>query len=460
MNTIEKMACRTLAAVWMALLLLQGASAGIPIQHWSQASGVQVYLVESDSIPMVDLQIDFDAGGRRDPADKAGLASVTAGMTSMGVLASRNENAAGGLEPALDENGLSEAWVDLGATFGAGADSDRMSFSLRSLTYPDLLPKAIHLASRQLGEPAFPHDIWLRERERLNAALKESNTRPGAVAGRAFAAAVYGSHPYGFEMNESTLSHIDVADMKAMYARLITPCRAKVSIVGAVTRARADELVRELFSRLAAGPATTCAPLATVPEVAPLAAAQEKRISFDSAQAHVLLGQPGYKRDDPDFFALTVGNYILGGGGSVSRLTAEVREKRALSYSVYSYFSPGLHAGAFTLGLQTRPDQATQALAVSREVLARFVREGPTQAELDAAKANLVGGFPLLIDSNRKLLGSVANIAWNNLPLDYLDSWIGQVEKVSVDHVRAAFARKLQPDKMVTVVVGASDAAD
>ena len=440
------------------LLLVPTAWAGIPIQYWSQPSGVQVYLAESHSIPMVDLQMDFDAGARRDPANKAGLASVTAGMTSKGVLASK---LFGIDEPALDENGLSEAWVDLGASFGAGAGNDRMSFSLRSLTYPDLLAKATRLAARQLGEPAFPATVWLRERERLSAAVKESNTRPATVAGRAFASAVYGTHPYGFDINEAALSQIDVADMRALYAGLITACRAKVSIVGAVTRAQADDMVRQLFARLAASAsAAGCTPLPAIPEVAALTAPLEKYIAFDSAQAHVLLGQPGYQRKDPDFFALTVGNYILGGGGFVSRLTAEVREKRGLSYSVYSGFSPGLHAGAFTIGLQTRPDQAKQALTVSREVLARFVQDGPTQAELDAAKSNLIGGFPLLIDSNRKLLGNLANIAWNNLALDYLDSWTQQVDKVTVADVRNAFARKLQPEKMVTVVVGASNAVN
>ena len=458
MKTIEKMACRLMAVGVAVLLLVPTAWAGIPIQYWSQPSGVQVYLAESHSIPMVDLQMDFDAGARRDPANKAGLASVTAGMTSKGVLASK---LSGIDEPALDENGLSEAWVDLGASFGAGAGNDRMSFSLRSLTYPDLLAKATRLAARQLGEPAFPATVWLRERERLSAAVKESNTRPATVAGRAFASAVYGTHPYGFDINEAALSQIDVADMRALYAGLITPCRAKVSIVGAVTRAQADDMVRQLFARLAASAsAAGCTPLPAIPEVAALTAPLEKYIAFDSAQAHVLLGQPGYQRKDPDFFALTVGNYILGGGGFVSRLTAEVREKRGLSYSVYSGFSPGLHAGAFTIGLQTRPDQAKQALTVSREVLARFVQDGPTQAELDAAKSNLIGGFPLLIDSNRKLLGNLANIAWNNLALDYLDSWTQQVDKVTVADVRNAFARKLQPEKMVTVVVGANNAAN
>ncbi len=442
----------------MALALSHSARAGIPIQHWSQPSGVKVYLVESHAIAMVDLQIDFDAGGRRDPRDKAGLASVTAAMASKGVLAAAGRGAGGAAEPALDENGLSEAWADLGASFGASASADRMGFALRSLTYPDLLSKAVQLAARQLGEPAFPAEIWLRERERLKAAIKESNTRPATVAGRAFSASVYGEHPYGFEMTEATLGRIEVADMQTMYASRIRPCRAKVAIVGAVTRAQADQLVAQLFARLGpAGASAACAAQSEVPEVKPLTQAEDRRIDFDSAQAHVLLGQPGFRRDDPDFFALTVGNYILGGGGFVSRLSTEVREKRGLSYSVYSYFSPGLHAGAFTVGLQTRPDQAAQALAVSREVLARFVREGPTPLELEAAKSNLVGGFALRIDSNRKLLENVASIAWNNLPLDYLDTWTKQVQAVGLADIRAAFARKLQPDRMVTVVLGASN---
>ena len=174
----------------------------------------------------------------------------------------------------------------------------------------------------------------------------------------------------------------------------------------------------------------------------------------------MLLGQPGIRRSDPDFFAITVGNYILGGGGFVSRLNEEVRQKRGLSYSVYSYFSPGLHAGAFQVALQTRPDQAAQAIGVAREVVQKFVEDGPTAAELDAAKANLVGGFALQLDSNRKLLGSIANMAWNDLPLDYLDNWTRRVEAVSREDIRAAFARHLQPQRMVTVLVGARDAAN
>ena len=456
MTTLKNIALHTLRTGAVALCLVHGAWAGIPIEHWTQPSGAQVYLVQSPAIPMVDVQIDLDAGSRRDPADKAGLASVTASMVSKGVRAGAGAN-----EPALDENALGEAWADLGASFSAHAGDDRMSFSLRSLTYPDLLGQAVQLAARQLAQPAFAADIWQRERGSLQAAIKEANTRPGTLAGRAFAQAVYGAHPYGYEMTEATLANIEVADMAALYRQMVAPCRAKVTIVGAVNRPQADRLVQQLLARLTSerqARADACAPLPAVAEVQPLAAGSEQRIAFDSAQAQVLIGQPGYRRDDPDHFALTVGNYILGGGGFVSRLTQEVREKRGLSYSVYSGFAPGQHAGAFSVGLQTRPDQADEAVRVVREVVAKFVTHGPTQAELQAAKDNLVGGFPLLIDSNRKLLGNVANIAWNNLPLNYLDTWTEQIAKVTVADIQAAFARKLQPERMVTVVLGGAPA--
>jgi zinc protease len=425
------------------------ALAAIPIQQWTQSNGAQVYLVESPAIAMVDVQIDFDAGARRDPAAQAGLASVTTSMLEKGVLARDGA-------PALDENALSEAWADLGAQFGAGATSDRMGFSLRSLTEPDLLDRAVALAAREIAEPSFPDAIWQRERQRIQAALKESYTRPVSIIGRAYAPAVYGTHPYGYETTEATLARISVADMRALHAASVVACRARISMVGAVTRAQADAIAAHLLSRLPQQPCASLPPLPAVADVAPLVQADEKRIPFDSAQAHVLIGQPGYKRADPDYFALTVGNYILGGGGFVSRLTLEVREKRGLTYGVSSYFSPGLHAGAFTVGLQTRPDQAPQAVALVRDVLKEFVANGPTETELKAAKDNLIGGFALRIDSNRKLLDNVSNIAWNGLPLNYLDTWTQQVDKLTVADIKAAFARKLQPDKMVTVILGAA----
>ncbi|MGB3072542.1 MAG: pitrilysin family protein [Ottowia sp.] len=447
MNIMKKKAAGAMLA--MALGFSASAFAAIPIQHWTQASGAQVFLVESPSIPMLDVEVDFDAGSRRDTAAQAGLADVTALMAGKGV------RAAGG-EPALDENQLGEAWADLGASFGGSAGRDEMSFRLRTLTEPDLLQKAVRLAARELGEPAWPEAVWQRERERITASIKESRTRPGTIAGDAYRKAVFGSHPYGYQATPESLAAISLADMRARYDEGVQPCRAKVSIVGAVTREQADALVTQLLARLPKSESGACQPLPALPEVAPLAAPKEELIPFQSAQAHVLIGQPGFKRNDPDYFPLLVGNYILGGGGFVSRLTEEVREKRGLSYSVGSYFSPGLQAGAFTITLQTRPDQATEAVRVSRQVLADFIARGPTEAELKAAKDYLQGGFALRIDSNAKLLANVASIAWNGLPLDYLDTWVQNVGQVTAADIKAAFARKLQPEKMVTVVVGGS----
>jgi len=449
MKTLKKIAqCALFAGA--ALMGITSARAALPIQQWTLANGAKIYLVSTNALPIVDMQVDFDAGSRRDPAAQAGLASATATMVEKGVRAGR------GGEPALDQNALGEAWADLGASFDVSAGTDRTSYSLRTLSDPALLNKAVALASREIGEPAFPDDVWQRERERINAAIKEANTKPATIAGRAFAHAVYGVHPYGQEVTEETLARIDIAAMRQRYQQLIVPCRAKLSIVGAVTRVEAETLATTLLSRLPAS--ESCTPLPAIAPVAALAAPKDERIPFDSAQAHVFVGQPGYPRKDPDHFALTLGNYVLGGGGFVSRLMNEVREKRGLTYSIYSGFAPGLDAGAFRVGFQTRPDQAEEAVKMSREVVARFVAEGPTASELKAAKDNLIGGFPLLLDSNRKLIGNVANIAWHDLPLDYLDTWTARMNAVTAADVKAAFQRKLQPERMVTVVVGGRDA--
>ena len=312
MTSMKKILRSALFAAVAAVAGANAAQAALPIEHWTLASGAKIYLVSTQALPIVDVQIDFDAGSRRDPAAQAGLASATATMVEKGVRAGKNG------EPALDENALGEAWADLGAEFNASAGTDRASYSLRTLSDPALLAKVVALASREIGEPAFPDDIWPRERERINASLKEANTKPATIAGRAFAQGVYGIHPYGQQVTEATLARIDTAAMRQRYQQLIVPCRAKLSIVGAVTRAEAEAMTTALLSRLP-GP-ESCTPLPVIAPVTALAAPKDERIPFASAQAHVFIGQPGYPRKDPDHFALTLGNYVLGGGGFVSRL--------------------------------------------------------------------------------------------------------------------------------------------
>lgn len=422
--------------------------AATPIEHWQQPNGSSIWLASSMGIPMVDVHVEFDQGARRDPENKMGLSSLTASLAHKGVLAWQTH-------PALDEAGLGEAWADLGADFSMGSDNDTFSFALRSLTYPDVLPQAIALAAQQIAAPAFDPVVAQREIDKTVAAIKEAETRPDYVAGVTYAKAVFGQHPYGHATTEASLKALTLEDLKQFYQTKLNPCQAKVSIVGALTRSQADQLVTQLLAGLKTDNPVACPTLADLPDPAKLTAAVNHDLPFDSAQAQILIGQPAMKRSDPDFFAILVGNHILGGSGSVSRLSNEVREKRGLTYGVDSYFAARQSVGEFTISLQTRPDQAQQAASLSMQVLKDFVEQGPTEAEVTAAKANLIGGFPLRIDSNRNLLSNIANMARNGLPLDYLDTWTQRIDAVTREDIQRAFAAKLQPDQMVTVILGA-----
>lgn len=434
---------RVLTAAWLTAWAVV-AQAALPIEHWTRPDGAKVYLVRTDALPMIDLQIDVDAGSRRDPAGQAGLAQATALMVGKGVAAS----SAG---PALDENAVTEAWADLGAQFGVQAGTDRLSVQLRSLVQSDLLDAAVGLAARQLAAPAMDPGVWARERQRLEAAWREAQTRPDTWATRRFAEAVYRDHPYGREARPETWARMDTGAMLQFYRRHAATCHARVTLVGQTDRAAADRMIDRL---LAGWVPHGCPALAPVPEVTAPTAAQDIRLPFAAAQAHILVGQRGIARDDPDFLPLTVGNHILGGGGFTSRLMQELREKRGLTYGAYSYFSPGRHAGAFTASVQTRPDQARQTVDLLRAELNRFIQDGPTEQELEEAKASLINGFALRLDSNRKLLDNVAALAWNGLPLDYLDRWPDLVRAIRRDDVMRAFARVLDPKHWTTVVVG------
>jgi zinc protease len=223
-------------------------------------------------------------------------------------------------------------------------------------------------------------------------------------------------------------------------------------MVGDLTSQQALGLAQQLLAHLNQSP--ICQALPAVPDAQALTRSQDIRIPFQAAQAQVLMGQPAIKRADPDYFALLVGNHILGGGGFVSRLTHQVREQRGLSYSVYSYFSPAMNVGPFIAGLQTRPDQAAQALSLSQDIIREFVAHGPTPEELKAAQDNLIGGFALRLDSNKKLLDNLANLAWHDLPLDYLDQWTQKVAAVTVTDITQAFQRHVHPDRMVHLILG------
>lgn len=427
-------------AAWVALAVAPLAQAAPVIQHWQTANGARVYFVESRALPIVDVQVDFAAGSAYDPQAKAGLATLTRGVLDLGA-------------GELDENAIAGRLADLGAQLGGGADLDRASVSLRTLADETKREPALAILRSVLQAPRFAPDIIERELARRTAALKDALTRPDTLAVRAFWSALYPEHPYGRHATPESLAGLTRADVQAFYATHYRAERATVTLVGDLSRAQAEAIATRLVEALPSG-----VPAAALP-VPQGYVAGETRIVHPSAQAHVYLGLPAIQRGDPDFFPLMVGNYSLGGGGFVSRLMKEVREKRGYAYSVYSSFSPLAQPGPFQIVLQTKGAQADEALAVAREVLARFVAEGPTAAELKAAKQNLVGGFPLRLDSNRKILDNAAVIGFYGLPLDYLDRYAANVERVSAADVKAAFARHVAPERLFTVVAGGEAAA-
>ena len=422
------------------------AQAALNIQHWVLDNGARVYFVENHTIPILDVNVDVDAGARRDASGKAGLASLTNAMLARGL--NKVTLPDGSVEPAMSEAEISNAIADVAAQRGGGAGTDRAGMAMRTLSSKAERDQAVLMLARLLAQPAFPEDLLKRDKARTIAAIKDALTQPDAIASKAFWHLAYGSHPYGAEATVESVEAISREDLVRFHAAHYVANHAVISMIGDITRAEADAIARELTRRLPQGQA-----LPALPAVTPSMGA-EQRIPHPASQSHILVGLPALARGDADFYALTVGNYVLGGGGFVSRLTREVREKRGLAYSAYSYFSPMAQQGPYMAGLQTRKDQSDQALKVVRDTIAAFVREGPTAAELKAAKDNLIGGFALRIDNNRKILDSIAAIGYYEMPLDYLDTWTDKVSKVTLAEVREAFRRKLVIDRMVTVMVG------
>lgn len=424
--------------------------AAIQIQSWTLSNGARVLFVENHSIPIVDISVEFDAGARRDPLNKSGTAALTNAMLARGVreAASTTEVAP---EPALSEAQISDGFADIAAQRSGDAGSDRASASLRSLSSRAERDAGVALLARVLAHPAFPEDLLARDKARTIAAIREDDTKPESIGSKAFWRLLYGTHPYAEHETVASVESITRDDLVAFHATHYVANRAIVAMIGDITRMEADAIARQLTVRLPQG-----APLAVLPAVETLPP-REQRIAHPASQAHILTGVPAIARGDADYFPLLVGNYTLGGGGFVSRLTREVREKRGLSYSVYSYFNPLAQPGPFQAGLQTQKGQADEALSVVRDTIANFLREGPTAQELKAAKDNLIGGFPLRIDNNRKILDNIAAIGFYGLPLNYLDTWTDNVKKVTVADIKAAFQRKLALDRMSTVVVGTAE---
>lgn len=435
------MRIRLLLAIGVLFALSQSASAELKFQQWTTKNDAKAYFYPTSALPMVDIRVVFDAGSAHDGAT-GGLSLLTNGLMAEGAA-------------KYNADQLAEQFENIGAQFKNEAEREMVSFELRVLSEADKLNKALETFRLIINQPSFPEDSLERERKRLLLAIEAQKQSPEAIADQAFFKALYANHPYGADPmgNKGSVSAIKRADLIAFYKQYYVGSNAIITIVGDVTRKQAEKLVELLLAKLPQGKR------APVPDkVKSLSAAVTESINHPSTQTHILVGQPGISRKDPDFFALIVGNHILGGSGLVSRISGEIREKRGLAYSSYSYFFPMRDKGPFQLGLQTKNTQYKEALSVLLETLRTFLKDGPSAKELEEAKKNIIGGFALRLDSNKKIAQHMAVLGFYNLPPDFWNTYIKNINSVTTEQIKKAFNKIINADRLITVIVGGGEA--
>jgi zinc protease len=407
------------------------------IQHWTTTNGARVYFVEAQELPLLDVRLVFDAGGARD-GSLGGLASVTSRMLDEGTT-------------TRDTAAIARGFEMVGAEFGASSYRDMAVVELRVLSDPAFREPAVDALADVVANAQFPADAYARAQKSSEIGQQQQEQSPSALAGRLFYKGLYGEHPYAHPPSgtRESLAKIRREDLVAFHSRYYVARNLTLALVGAISRAEAEALAEKISTALPAG-----APADPLAEVKRLRKTKTIHFEFPSAQTHILMGAPGIRYGDPDYYALMVGNEILGGGSFTSRLMKELRQRRGFTYGVYSSFQQMRAEGPFQISLSTRADQTPEALRVIRAELAGFLRQGPTDEELREAKASIVGSFPLTTASNKSIIGYLGAIGFYGLPLDYIDRYLERVQDVSAADVRKAFARHVEPGRMLIVTVG------
>lgn len=413
----------------------------VEIQEWKTKNGARVLFVRAPELPMVDIQAVFDAGSVRD-GNKKGIAKLTNGMLSHGAKLGNK---------VLSVDDVSESFENIGARFGASTSKDNAEISLRTLTDKKLLSKAVATMQAIIKAPTFDKKELERVRKQLIIAFEGRKQSPSTIASENFYKGLYGSHPYANPSigTVESIKKLTRNDLIGFYKKYYVASNALVTIVGDVDKAKAAKLAEQVVGNLPVGEKAI-----SLSAVNDFQTAASKHHEFPSSQTHVLIGQVGVHRKDKDYFTLYVANHILGGSGFGSRIMQEIREKRGLAYSSYSYFAPMLKRGPFIMGMQTSNENSNEAMKVLKETLKTFIDKGPTEKELLHSKKNITGGFPLRIDSNSDISNYLAVIGFYNLPLSYLTDFNKKVEAVTLAQIKETVKRRIDTEKMLTVTVG------
>ncbi|MFT3742333.1 MAG: pitrilysin family protein [Gammaproteobacteria bacterium] len=410
----------------------------VAIQHWQTAQHVPVYFVASHGLPMVDIQVLFQAGSVRD-GDKPGLAQFTNAMLDEGTT-----------RLTVDE--IAARFDDVGAVFSNHAERDQATVALRSLIDPQYFDSALSTFNEVLTQPIFPKSNFERLKKQMLVSLNQNEQDPVALAKKTFMGTLYGNLPYNHPAlgTIAGVNSITLEDIKAFYHRYYNASNAIVVMVGDMSTEQAHHIAEQITQSLPKGQPAD--PLVMAKSA--IDSSQSQHVYFPAEQTTVLMGTVGITPQDPDYFPLMLGNYTLGGSGLVSRLFHQVREEHGLVYQIVSQLVPLAAQGPFFVFLQTRNAEAQRAIQMTQRIVQDFIEQGPSQAELDAAKKYTIGSFPLNLASNADILNQVAYIAFYGLPLDYLDTFRDKVNAVTVEEIKTALLKRLRPEEFLIVTVG------
>ena len=421
--------------VW-SVLNASGTSAGMVPKRMVLDNGIVLLTSEQRALPMVSIELLIDAGSRLEAAKQEGLANLTSRLLTFGTKR----------RSAIE---LSDALDFMGANLSTGCADNYASVSLTILKKD--LTAGLGILAEVLTQASFPQAEIDRQKQAVLASIKADTENPGVVADRAFAGALFPESRYGrpVEGNESSIKAIDQSQMQQFYRNYYRPNRSIVSVVGDVSQAEIANALTTAFRDWRTGE-----PGGRFAAPKNVGSAQTIRIAKKLTQANIILGHKGVARDDPDYYAIQVMNYILGGGGFSSRAMDSIRNERGLAYSVYSYFDPGKSHGSFQFVMQTKNESAQEAIRIARTEIQRIREEPVSDVELSEAKSYLTGSFPLRFDTNRKVANFLAQVEFFKLGLDYPERYPEFINKITRDDVRRVAQKYLLPEQLITVIVG------
>ena len=425
-----------LIGIFFVVALAAPLRAGVVPKRSVLDNGIVLLTSEQKALPMVSIELLIDAGSRYDAPNQEGLANLVAKLLTYGTKR----------RTALQIN---ETLDFLGASLSTRCSDDLASVSMTILKKD--LTTGLELLGDILINSTFPQQEIERQKQSVIASIKARDESPGDIAQRRFAAALFPQSPYGrpVEGTETSVKGIQQKSLREFYERYYRPNRSILAVVGDVSEQESTQALNQAFRSWRKGEPGG-KPL--VPSV--IGSSQVIRVNKDLTQANIMMGHEGVPRNHPDYYAIQVMNYILGGGGFSSRAMDSIRNERGLAYSVYNHFGAEKSHGTFVFVMQTKNDTAEEAIRIAREEIRRMREQPVTDQELDDAKNYLTGSFPLRLNTNHKVTSFLAQVEFFRLGLDYPDRYADLIRKVTREDVQRVAKAYLHPEKLITVVVG------